>query len=213
MAILQKHQCDKMIKRLKSQGITHSDVLDVMQRVPRHEFVDEALASHAYADHPLPIGRGQTISQPYVVARMTEALLAENKPTNVLEIGTGCGYQTAILAHLFEHVYTVERIRYLIDKAKERLNKLQLYNVYYQYGDGYQGWTEHAPYQAIIVTAAPEEIPNKLLDQLEINGCLIIPVGQQGIGQQLLRIIRKRNEFEQHFLDAVSFVPLRVGID
>jgi protein-L-isoaspartate(D-aspartate) O-methyltransferase len=213
MAILQQHQRDRMVESLKRQGITHPDVLNIMQTVPRHEFVDEALASHAYANYPLPIGRGQTISQPYVVARMTAALLGNDKPTKVLEIGTGCGYQTAILAHLFEHVYTIERIHYLIDKAKKRLDKLNLYNIYYQYGDGYQGWLEYAPYQAIIVTAAPENIPHKLLDQLEINGCLIIPVGQQSSGQQLLKIIRKRNEFEQHFLDAVSFVPLRTGTD
>jgi protein-L-isoaspartate(D-aspartate) O-methyltransferase len=168
------------------------------------------MSSFAYADHALPIGQGQTISQPYIVARMTETLLQHGAGHSVLEIGTGCGYQTAILAHLIRHVYTVERIKNLTDKAQERLENLGFNNISYSYGDGYLGWREHAPYPAIIVTAAPEQIPSALLEQLEIGGCLIIPVGQRG-RQQLVKIVRTRHGYQQNLLDQVSFVPLQKG--
>jgi protein-L-isoaspartate(D-aspartate) O-methyltransferase len=204
------HQHARMIERLHQQGIQHPAVLHAMQSIPRHQFIDQAMSSFAYADHALPIGQGQTISQPYIVARMTETLLQHGAGHSVLEIGTGCGYQTAILAHLIRHVYTVERIKNLTDKAQERLENLGFNNISYSYGDGYLGWREHAPYPAIIVTAAPEQIPSALLEQLEIGGCLIIPVGQRG-RQQLVKIVRTRHGYQQNLLDQVSFVPLQKG--
>lgn len=204
------HQHERMIERLRHQGIQHPAVLHAMRTIPRHQFIDQAMSSFAYADHALPIGQGQTISQPYIVARMTETLLLHGVGHSVLEIGTGCGYQTAILARLIRHVYTVERIKNLTDKAQERLENLNLNNISYCYGDGYLGWWEHAPYPAIIVTAAPEQIPAALLEQLEIGGCLIIPVGQRG-QQQLIKIVRTRYGYQQNVLDHVSFVPLQKG--
>ena len=202
---------ERMVERLHAQGIHHPSVLEVMRTVPRHIFMDEALSSHAYADHALPIGHGQTISQPYVVARMTEALLNHNQPKKVLEIGTGCGYQTAILAHLVEQVYTVERIYKLAQKAHERLNALALHNVEYSHGDGHLGWQAFAPYQAIIVTAAPGNIPNMLLEQLVVGGCLIIPVGEQRSVQTLLKVVKTYGGYNKIHLDDVSFVPLCEG--
>jgi protein-L-isoaspartate(D-aspartate) O-methyltransferase len=205
------HEHQRMIERLRQQGINHPAVLQAMQTIPRHLFIDQAMSSFAYADHALPIGQGQTISQPYIVARMSEALLLQGVPHNVLEIGTGCGYQTAILSQLIRHVYTVERIKSLTDKAQERLENLGLDNINYYYNDGYLGWREHAPYAAIIVTAAPEHIPTALLEQLEIGGCLIIPVGQRG-RQELMKITRSRSGYQQNRLDYVSFVPLQSGV-
>jgi len=205
-----QHQHERMMQRLRQQGIQHPAVLQAMQAIPRHLFIDPAMSSFAYADHALPIGQGQTISQPYIVARMTEALLMQGIPPNVLEIGTGCGYQTAILAKVIRHVYTVERIKNLTDKARERLENLGLENISYYYGDGYLGWRDHAPYSAIIVTAAPEHVPTALLEQLEIGGCLIIPVGERG-QQALLKITRSRSGYQQSLLDYVSFVPLQKG--
>ncbi|WP_353572360.1 protein-L-isoaspartate(D-aspartate) O-methyltransferase [Candidatus Albibeggiatoa sp. nov. BB20] len=206
-----KYERQQLIERLQQNGIKTPEVLETICEVPRHFFVDEALSSHAYADHPLPIGHSQTISQPFIVAKMTEILWHNAPHGSVLEIGTGCGYQTAVLAHLFENVYSVERIASLAGKAYERLKFLELNNIAFSHADGFDGWPEHAPYQAIIVTAAPEVLPPDLLTQLDINGCLIIPVGRQG-QQQLLKIIRKSDCYEQHVLDPVSFVPLKEGI-
>lgn len=204
------HQHQRMIERLQQQGIQHPAVLQAMRTIPRHHFIDQAMSSFAYSNHALPIGQGQTISQPYIVARMTEALLQHGTGHSVLEIGTGCGYQTAILAQLIRHVYTVERIKNLTDKAQERLEILGFNNISYCYGDGYLGWREHAPYPAILVTAAPEHIPAALLEQLEMGGCLIIPVGQRG-RQQLIKIVRTRLGYQESILDQVSFVPLQKG--
>jgi protein-L-isoaspartate(D-aspartate) O-methyltransferase len=205
------HQPEQMIQRLQQQGIQHPAVLQAMREIPRHLFIDPAMSSFAYANHALPIGQGQTISQPYIVARMSEELLTQGIPSSVLEIGTGCGYQTAILSKLIRHVYTVERIKNLTDKARERLENMKLENINYHYGDGYLGWREHAPYPAIIVTAAPETVPTALLEQLEMGGCLIIPIGARG-RQELVKITRSRSGYQQHLLDHVSFVPLQQGV-
>jgi protein-L-isoaspartate(D-aspartate) O-methyltransferase len=175
--------------------------------------VDEALESYAYANHALPIGYGQTISQPYIVARMTEQLLEQGMIEKVLEVGTGCGYQTAILAQLVKQVYSIERIEKMLLKTKERLKFLELESVELKHGDGYQGWEEHAPYQGIIVTAAPTVVPESLLKQLAVGGYMIIPVGFQHTGQVLQKIVRTRTGgYEQSILDHVSFVPLCEGI-
>lgn len=202
----------RMIERLKAQGIKDTTVLSVMGETPRHIFIDEALSSHAYADHALPIGYSQTISQPYIVACMTEALLSQGRLDNVLEIGTGCGYQTTILAQLVGKVYSVERIKGLLTKAQERLTMLGLHNVALYHADGNWGWKDHAPYQGIITTAAPEQIPAALLEQLDIGGRLIIPIGFQGRSQKLIKIIRTRSGYEQHDLEDVIFVPLKAGV-
>jgi len=178
--------------------------------VPRHLFVDEALASRAYEDTALPIGLGQTISQPYVVARMTEALLNGFQGETVLEIGTGCGYQTAVLAALVKRVYTVERIPELLRKTRQRLRDLDIYNVQFRPGDGWEGWRKYGPYDGIIVTAAADEIPERLLEQLAANGRLIIPVGPPG-GQKLTMVTNRDDHYEQVSLGLVSFVPLVRG--
>jgi protein-L-isoaspartate(D-aspartate) O-methyltransferase len=211
--ILSQHKYERqlLIERLQQKGIESPEVLETIYDIPRHFFVDEALSSHAYAEHPLPIGHSQTISQPFIVAKMTEILWQEARHDNVLEIGTGCGYQTAVLANLFKKVYSVERIASLASKAYERLKFLQFDNITFAHADGFEGWEENAPYQAIIVTAAPPFLPPSLLNQLDKNGCMIIPVGAQG-HQQLLKIIRKSNCYEQYVLDPVSFVPLKEGI-
>ena len=202
---------ENLIQQLRNQGIQNTDILEVIRQTPRHLFVDEALASHAYTNHALPIGYGQTISQPYIVAKMTETLLNQGYLENVLEIGSGCGYQTAILAQLVGKVYSIERIKTLSEKASKRLKKLGINNVTFNYGDGYLGWAKHAPYQGIIVTAAPPSVPDALLDQLAFRGCLIIPVGTRN-QQVLLKIIRTQTHYEQYTLDPVSFVPLRDGL-
>lgn len=201
---------DRLINRLREEGIQNENVLEVMRVMPRHLFVDEALASRSYEDTALPIGHGQTISQPYVVARMTEALLAAGPLNKVLEVGTGSGYQTAILSHLVEQVFTVERIAPLQERARSILSRLQMRNVRYCVSDGGWGWTQHAPYDGIIVTAAPEEVPDALREQLADGGRLVIPSGKQG-KQRLLLITRNDNEFEEQVLDWVSFVPLVRG--
>lgn len=201
---------DRLIKRLIEQGIRSNDVLEQIRNVPRHLFVDEALASRAYEDTALPIGMSQTISQPYVVARMSEALLDNMEGDRLLEIGTGCGYQTAVLAPLIKEIYTVERIPELLRKAKKRLRALDIYNVNFRLGDGWQGWPKYGPYNGILVAAAAPEIPEKLLQQLAPGGILIIPVGPTG--QQELAMIRKQNgHFKQVSLGRVSFVPLVKG--
>ncbi|MEQ1620821.1 MAG: protein-L-isoaspartate(D-aspartate) O-methyltransferase [Methylococcales bacterium] len=201
----------RLIKRLSEQGITNNKVLDVILETPRHIFMDEALASRAYEDTALPIGYSQTISQPYIVAKMTELLL-EKTPTlhKVLEVGTGCGYQTAILAQLVDHVYTVERILPLQQKAKDHLWALKLKNVSYLHSDGGWGWPDHALYDGILVTAAPPEIPEMLLHQLAVGGVLLIPVGRAG-NQILQRVIRTESGYDVEQLEPVSFVPFLSG--
>ncbi|MDH3989705.1 MAG: protein-L-isoaspartate(D-aspartate) O-methyltransferase [Gammaproteobacteria bacterium] len=201
---------DRLVQRLKEEGIRSNEVLEQIRNVPRHLFVDEALASRAYEDTALPIGLGQTISQPYVVARMTEALLDGFNGEKVLEIGTGCGYQTAVLAPLVKQVFTVERIRELQLKAKQRLRDLDIYNVQFRPGDGWEGWAKYAPYDGILVAAAAPEVPEKLLEQLAPGGRLVVPVGPSG-RQDLLMITRKDDHYEQVSLGAVSFVPLVKG--
>jgi len=198
---------DRLVERLRNHGIRSTAVLNQVRNVPRHLFVDEALASRAYEDTALPIGHGQTISQPYVVARMTEALLDGFEGETVLEIGTGCGYQTAILAPLVKKVYSVERIPELLRKARQRLRELDIYNVQFRPGDGWEGWPKYAPYDGIIVAAAADELPPKLLEQLAPGGRLVMPVGPPG-RQELTVVTRSNDHFEQNSLDAVSFVPL-----
>lgn len=209
--VQQQRAREKLVEQIQAQGIQNKRVLNVMRNTERHLFIDEALASHAYANHALPIGHGQTISQPYIVALMTQILLETANINSVLEIGTGCGYQTAVLSQLIKYVYTTERIRALADKAKLRLDKIGYTNIQYRYADGHWGWAENAPYDGIIVTAAPQIIPHALFDQLAIGGCLVIPVGADGY-QNLVKIVRTRHSYEQQILDAVSFVPLREGI-
>ena len=201
---------DRLVERLKNHGIRASAVLEQIRNVPRHLFVDEALASRAYEDTALPIGHSQTISQPYVVAKMTEALLQDFDGDKVLEIGTGCGYQTAVLAPLVKEIYTVERIPELLRKAKQRLRQLDIYNVRFRLDDGWQGWPQYAPYDGIIVAAAAAELPQKLLEQLAPGGRLIIPVGPSG-AQELTVVLRRDDHFEKLSLGAVSFVPLVKG--
>ncbi len=198
---------DRLIARLREEGIKDVRVLDVMRTTPRHIFVDEALASRAYEDTALPIGYGQTISQPYIVARMSEVLLAGGPRSKVLEIGTGSGYQTAVLAQLVDQVYTVERIPELHARAKKCLTELQLRNVRFQRSDGSWGWQQYAPYDGIMVTAAPEQVPEELLMQLAEGGRLVIPSGRAD-AQRLRLIIRSADSFSETLLDWVSFVPL-----
>ncbi|MCP4696828.1 MAG: protein-L-isoaspartate(D-aspartate) O-methyltransferase [Gammaproteobacteria bacterium] len=203
---------DRLAQRLREQGIRSEKILDVIRFTPRHVFIEEALDSHAYDNYPLPIGYGQTISQPYIVARMTEALLGDEELDKVLEIGTGCGYQTAILAQLAGKVCTVERIKALAVQARKIVNSLGLVNVCFRYGDGYLGWPEHGPYQGIMVTAAPETVPSALLEQLAPGGRMVIPVGPNHSYQILKRITRTRTGYNTERLDDVAFVPLKKGI-
>ena len=200
----------RMIDRLFEQGITNDSVLEIMRETPRHIFIDEALASRSYEDTALPIGFSQTISQPYIVAKMTELLLSENSPSKVLEIGTGCGYQTAILAQLVDQVYSVERILPLQKKARKNLLDLQLRNVHLKHSDGGWGWDDHAPYDGILVTAAPPEIPKKLLEQMAIGGIMIIPIGRK-TGQVLQKVIRTETGYDIEALEPVRFVPFLTG--
>lgn len=201
---------DRLVRRLKEHGIRTEAVLNQIRNVPRHLFVDEALASRAYEDTALPIGHGQTISQPYVVARMTEALLSGFNGGNVLEIGTGCGYQTAVLSPLVKKIYSIERIPALLKRTRRRLRELDIYNVQFRPGDGWEGWPKYAPYDGIIVAAAASVIPEKLLEQLAPAGQLVIPIGPPG-RQELMLVVRKDDHFEQSSLGAVSFVPLVAG--
>jgi len=204
---------ERMIKRLAEQGITNSKVLEVMRDTPRHIFVDEALASRAYEDVALPIGYNQTISQPYIVAKMTELLIKSTHRhlKKVLEIGTGCGYQTAVLAQLADHVYSMERILPLQRKAKSYLWDLRLKNISFMYGDGSLGWTDYAPFDGILVSAAPAEVPDVLLKQLAISGVLVIPVGMSGrqVLQRITRVSEDSYDIEQ--FDPVIFVPFLSG--
>lgn len=197
---------DRLIQRLRDEGIENEKVLEVMRQTPRHIFVDEALASRSYEDTALPIGHGQTISQPYIVARMTELLL-DGASNRVLEVGTGSGYQSAILSPLVDKVFTVERIAPLLEQAKQRHRALNLKNIRYSLSDGSWGWPQHAPFDAIIVTAAPEEVPKELAEQLADGGRLIIPHGSS-TQQRLSLIERDGDNFITTDLDMVSFVPL-----
>ncbi len=201
----------RLVDRLSSEGISNQAVLNTIASTPRHIFVDEAISHRAYEDTALPIGRGQTISQPYVVARMTELLLKFPNINRILEIGTGSGYQTSILAQMFNEVYSIERIQALQLKAKKILRQLGLNNVRYHYGDGFSGWPTEQQFDGIIVTAAPPTIPENLLAQLADGGVLIIPVGQQHQDQTLQLIQRNGEDFDYHDLEKVRFVPLLAG--
>jgi protein-L-isoaspartate(D-aspartate) O-methyltransferase len=202
---------DRLVQRLREQGIANLAVLDRIRNVPRHIFVDEALGSRAYEDTALPIGFGQTISQPYIVARMTEALLEAGATDNVLEVGTGCGYQTAVLAPLVARISTIERIEPLLARARGRLKELGIRNVRFRHGDGTLGWKAHAPYDGILVAAAPLTVPEALLGQLRVGGRLIVPVGPEG-EQELVRFTRREQRVERESLGAVAFVPLLGGV-
>lgn len=200
---------NRLINRLRDQGISDERVLDAMMEVPRHIFIDEALSHRAYEDSSLPIGFNQTISQPYIVARMTESLLASGPLTKVLEIGTGSGYQTAILSQLVGKVHTVERIQGLHERARQTLKRLEIRNVSFKYDDGNIGWPEQGPFDGIIVTAAPRHIPEDLLEQLAPGGRMLIPVGDSA---QKLKLIQRDDEgFSESVLEDVNFVPLLGG--
>ena len=201
----------EMVERqLRRRGITDERVLSAMGRVGRELFVPESLRSHAYDDGALPIGHEQTISQPFVVAKMSEAMLAAGTPGKVLEIGTGCGYQTAVLAPLVRFIYSIERISALLERARSRFKELGIRNVHLRHGDGFQGWPAHGPYDGILMAAAPLAIPEVLFQQLAPGGRLIAPVGPEG-RQQLLRFTRRGDELQKEMLGQVSFVPLLKG--
>jgi protein-L-isoaspartate(D-aspartate) O-methyltransferase len=202
---------DRLVQRLREQGIHDLRVLERIRTVPRHIFVDEALASRAYEDTALPIGFGQTISQPYIVARMTQALISGGLPEKVLEIGFGCGYQTAVLAPFAQKVFSIERVEPLVARAKLRLKELQVRNVKLKHGDGMKGWPTQAPFDGIIVAAAPLTLPGALVSQLAPGGRLIVPVGPDG-QQLLLRITRRENGIQKEVLGPVAFVPLLAGV-
>jgi protein-L-isoaspartate(D-aspartate) O-methyltransferase len=205
---------ERLAQRLAAHGIHSEAVLERIRTVPRHLFVDEALASRAYEDSALPIGHGQTISQPYIVALMTQALIANGEAPRVLkkvlEVGTGCGYQTAVLAPLAGQIFTIERIGALQRQTRQRLIALGINNVRYRHGDGFEGWPGQAPFDGILVTAAPGDLPQVLLDQLAPDGRLIIPVGAPG-SQELVRVRRTETGFVRDHLCWVSFVPLLEG--
>jgi protein-L-isoaspartate(D-aspartate) O-methyltransferase len=201
---------DRLVQRLGDQGIRNLYVLDRMRNLPRHIFVDEALASRAYEDTALPIGFGQTISQPYIVARMTEALLEDGPLDTVLEVGTGCGYQTAVLAPLVGRIWSIERIEGLYTRAKVRLKELGIKNVKLKHGDGIDGWKGKAPFEGIIVAAAALTVPDSLIRQLAVGGRLIVPAGPEG-QQQLMKFTRRAEGVEKQMLGPVSFVPLLGG--
>lgn len=201
----------RMVQRLEARGVRDPRVLELMARMPRHLFMEEALASRAYEDLALPIGFGQTISQPYMVARMTEALLQNGVPERVLEVGTGSGYQTALLAALVPQVYSVERIAPLLEQARERLGRMRIRNVQFHHSDGHWGWLAHAPYDAILVAAAPNEVPESLLAQVKLDGSVVIPVGS-GLRQRLMRYTRTALGIEENTLETVHFVPLKEGV-
>ena len=202
---------ERLIQRLREEGIRDERVLAAMREIPRHIFVDEALASRAYEETALPIGFGQTISQPYIVARMTEAILAGGPIGDLLEIGTGSGYQTAVVARLVRRVNSVERIARLLSLARERLRELGLRTVRLKHSDGTIGLPEYAPFDGILVTAAPEIVPNALLEQLKPGGRMVLPAGGRD-GQRLLRITRTPRGFTKEVLERVAFVPLLGGV-
>jgi len=202
---------ERLVQRLQEQGIKDRRVLDRIRNVPRHLFMDEALASRAYEDTALPIGFGQTISQPYVVARMTEALLADGALARVLEIGTGSGYQSAVLSPLVEKVYTIERIQSLLGRARRALRELRIRNVNFRHDDGNLGWAARAPFDGILLTAAPHSVPPALFEQLSVGGRLIAPVGPDS-RQELFCYTKGETRIERRSLGPVSFVPLLSGV-
>lgn len=197
-----------LARSLHESGIQSDRVLKAVANTPRETFLDAALGHKAYENTALPIGQGQTISQPYIVARMTELLLAHN-PRKVLEIGTGSGYQAAILAQLVPELCTVERIKSLQIQARQRLKRLDLHNISFKYGDGWKGWPNKGPFDAIMVTAAAKSVPEALVAQLADNGVLVIPVGEES--QQLLKVVRNKDTFSSEVVETVRFVPLING--
>jgi protein-L-isoaspartate(D-aspartate) O-methyltransferase len=203
---------DRLMQRLRSHGIKDERVLAAMSQVPRHEFVDEALSSRAYEDTALPIGQSQTISQPWIVARMTEALLEGGSPKKVLEVGTGSGYQAAVLSHLVKEVYTVERIKELLKLARRRFHVLRLHNIHTRYADGFLGWASQAPFGGILVTAAARFVPAELVAQLAEDGVLVLPLERNG-AQRLVSIRKTGDELEETDLGGVVFVPMLSGLD
>ncbi|EGA72008.1 protein-L-isoaspartate O-methyltransferase [Vibrio sinaloensis DSM 21326] len=203
-----KPQADRLVDFLVANGIQNSHVLQAIRQLPREQFVSQAMMHQAYDNNALPIGQGQTISQPYIVAKMTE-VLELSRDSKVLEVGTGSGYQTAVLAQLVEHVFSIERIKALQWEAKRRLKQLDIYNVSTKHGDGWQGWAAKAPFDAIIVTAAAESVPPALLSQLSEGGVMVIPVGTQE--QQLLKITRQGESYLSEVIEVVRFVPLVAG--
>lgn len=201
---------DRLVTRLMEQGIKNLSVLDVMANTPRHIFVDEALSHRAYEDTALPIGFGQTISQPYIVAKMTELLIKTGPLESVLEIGTGCGYQTLVLSQLVNRVYSIERIEALQAKARQRMSLLRVNNVKFKHADGNWGWPEEGRFDAILSAAAPERIPPELISQLNVGGRLIMPVGKDD-DQKLTLVTREETGFKKQILEAVKFVPMLSG--
>jgi len=202
---------DRLVQRLRDHGIRDERVLKAVAATPRHEFVDEALASRAYEDTALPIGQSQTISQPWIVAHMTEVLLDGGQPEKILEIGTGSGYQAAVLASLVPQVFTLERIEELMKTARRRFHHLRLHHIYTRHADGAEGWPSQAPFDGIIVTAGAKTIPDNLLQQLKPGGILVIPLEKNG-QQRLLSIRKLEDRFEEKDLGAVVFVPLLSGL-
>jgi len=202
---------ERLIQRLMDQGIGNYAVLDVIRSTPRHLFVDEALAHRAYEDTALPIGWNQTISQPYIVARMTELALAGGKPSKVLEVGSGSGYQTAVLAPLVGQVYAMERIKGLLDRSRERIRALRLRNVQLRFADGLEGWADKGPFDVILGAAAPDRIPEALLAQLAPGGRLIMPIG--GAEQQLTVVSSTPEGMVTEIVETVRFVPMLPGTE
>jgi len=202
---------DRLVQTLRAEGIKDERVLKAITQVPRHKFVDEALSSRAYENTALPIGQSQTISQPWIVARMTEAILDGGELEKVLEVGTGSGYQAAILSHLVPTVFTVERIEELLKLARRRFHNLRLNNIYVRYADGHSGWPSQAPFDGIMVTAVAKSIPQELLQQLRTGGLLVLPVERNG-QQRLITVRRTENGFDETDLGAVVFVPLLSGL-
>ena len=202
---------DRLVQTLRREGIKDERVLKAITQVPRHEFVDEALSSRAYENTALPIGQSQTISQPWIVARMTEALLDNGNPEKILEVGTGSGYQAAVLSQLVPMVFTVERIDELLKFARRRFHRLRLNNIYARYADGHLGWPSQAPFDGIMVTAAAQTVPQELLEQLRVGGLLVIPIERSG-QQRLITVRRTEDGFEESDLGGVVFVPLLSGL-
>jgi protein-L-isoaspartate(D-aspartate) O-methyltransferase len=202
---------DRLVQRLRDTGISDERVLRAIGTIPRHVFVDEALSSRAYEDSALPIGQSQTISQPWIVAQMTQIVMDGGSPEKVLEVGTGSGYQAAILACLVPQVFTVERIEKLLKLARRRFHRLRLNNIYTRHADGHLGWPSQAPYDGIVVTAAGTDIPPQLLQQLKVGGILVMPVDRRGT-QRLLSVRRTETGFEEKDLGGVIFVPLLSGL-
>ena len=201
---------ERLIQRLMDQGITQFEVLEAIRSVPRHLFVDEALAHRSYEDTALPIGYGQTLSQPYVVARMSELALARGRPKKVLELGSGSGYQTAILASLVDEICAIERIKPLLERARKQLRALRVRNVRLRHGDGLDGWASEAPFDLILGAAAPERLPTQLLEQLAPGGRLILPVG--GERQQLMMVTTTAEGYVEEVIEEVNFVPMVRGV-